>query len=212
MTATCSAPDGPRYGAIEIDSNLPDVRISLGGPEGNAFTAAVLRTDPAAAAALDARLASRGTARVWVPASQSRAAAFAPGADLRGPRDLPVLIIAGADLDGAVSAVIDDLADAQIEVEAAGSAVAEPLQPAGRPGGRAGNGARRAHRRAAEPRHAEQPGDAGGHADHRADAGLQQLAVRRLDRRRAADRPGRQQLRLAALESYVRVRARRRSR
>jgi alpha-mannosidase len=129
VTATCSAPDGPRYGAIEIDSNLPDVRISLGGPEGNAFTAAVLRTDPAAAAALDARLASRGTARVWVPASQSRAAAFAPGADLRGPRDLPVLIIAGADLDGAVSAVIDDLADAQIEVEAAGSAVAEPLQP-----------------------------------------------------------------------------------
>jgi hypothetical protein len=32
VTATCSRPDGPRYGAIEVDSNLPDFRIALGGP------------------------------------------------------------------------------------------------------------------------------------------------------------------------------------
>ncbi len=32
VTATCSRPDGPRYGSIDVDSNLPDVRIALGGP------------------------------------------------------------------------------------------------------------------------------------------------------------------------------------
>ncbi|HEX9527689.1 MAG TPA: glycoside hydrolase family 38 C-terminal domain-containing protein, partial [Streptosporangiaceae bacterium] len=42
VTATCSVPEGPRYGAIELDSNLPDVRIALGGPEENDFTAQVL--------------------------------------------------------------------------------------------------------------------------------------------------------------------------
>ena len=40
---------------------------------------------------------------LWLPAAQSRAAAFAPGADVRGPRDLPVLIVAGPDLAAAVS-------------------------------------------------------------------------------------------------------------
>ena len=42
VTATCSGADKPRYGHLEVDSNLPDTRISLGGPERNAFTAAVL--------------------------------------------------------------------------------------------------------------------------------------------------------------------------
>ena len=57
-----------------------------------------------------------GSARLWVPATQSRAAAFAPGADVRGLRDLPVLIVAGRDLAGAAAAVTADLADSVIEV------------------------------------------------------------------------------------------------
>ena len=53
VTATCSGADKPRYGHLEVDSNLPDTRISLGGPERNAFTAAVLSdADPAYAAEL----------------------------------------------------------------------------------------------------------------------------------------------------------------
>ena len=32
VTATCSRPDGPRYGALDLDSNVPDCRIALGGP------------------------------------------------------------------------------------------------------------------------------------------------------------------------------------
>ncbi|HEU5421313.1 MAG TPA: hypothetical protein VFV41_26750, partial [Streptosporangiaceae bacterium] len=122
VTATCSFPDGPRYGAIEIDSNLPDFRIALGGPDVNSFTASVLAAAGAGPAAELARqLAEAGTARVWVPAARSRADAFAGRADVRGAADLPVLIIAGsgaAGLAGAVGAVTEDLADAVIEVPA----------------------------------------------------------------------------------------------
>ena len=64
VTATCSLPDGPRYGYQELDSNLPDLRICLGGPDDNSLTAAVLAAaGPAAAAALDAQLAACRPAR-----------------------------------------------------------------------------------------------------------------------------------------------------
>ena len=62
-----------------------------------------------------------------MPAARSRADAFAAGADLRGPADLPVLIVAGDGAGGlaaAIRAVADDLADAVIEV---------PAGPAARP-------------------------------------------------------------------------------
>ena len=119
VTATCSRPDGPRYGSIDLDSNLPDVRIALGGPEHNPWTARLLAAaGPAAAAELGRQLAAGGAARVWIPAGQPRAAAFAPGADVRGPRDLPVLIVAGPDLAAAAAAVTADLADSVIEASA----------------------------------------------------------------------------------------------
>jgi alpha-mannosidase len=120
VTATCSMADGPRYGSIDVDSNLPDFRIALGGPAQNPFTRQLLAAaSPAVAAELQDQLAAAGHARVWVPAAQSRAAAFAPGADLRGPRDLPVLIVAAGDLGAAIEAVAADLADAVIEVPGA---------------------------------------------------------------------------------------------
>jgi alpha-mannosidase len=114
VTATCSWPDGPRYGALDLDSNVPDVRIALGGREQNPWTARLLESvDPAAAEF--GRLLAAG-APLWLPAAQSRAVAFAPGADVRGPRDLPVLIVAGPDLAAAVAGVAADLADSVIEV------------------------------------------------------------------------------------------------
>ena len=58
VTATCSRADGPRYGSIDVDSNLPDVRIALGGPAENPFTAEVL-----AAAGPAARRATGSCAR-----------------------------------------------------------------------------------------------------------------------------------------------------
>ncbi len=118
VTATCSVAGGPRYGAIDLDSNLPDVRIALGGPEVNGFTAEVLAAaDPAYGKELERGLEADGAATVWVPAAQTRAAAFVPGADVRGVRDLPVLIVTGAgtDLAEAVGAVTASLASAEIE-------------------------------------------------------------------------------------------------
>lgn len=115
VTATCSVAEHTRYGHLDVDSNLPDARISLGGPDVNAFTAAVLAAaDPVYAAELNRQLATTGSARVFVPAVSSLAAVWIPDADLRGVLVLPVLIIAG---NGAIDAVVADLDDAEIVVE-----------------------------------------------------------------------------------------------
>jgi alpha-mannosidase len=93
----------------------------------NPFTAEVLSAaGPGYAKALAARLAdSPGTARLWVPAARDRASAFGPDADVRGPADLPVLIVAG-DLAAAVGDLTGDLADAVVET---GEAVADTARP-----------------------------------------------------------------------------------
>jgi len=97
VTATCSLPDGPRYGSLDLDSNLPDCRIVLGGPEANPWAERLLAwlTGPEAAE-LATQLAA-GRRRIWVPAGRPRAEVFGPSADVRGERDLPVLIVAGPD-------------------------------------------------------------------------------------------------------------------
>ena len=59
MTATCSQAEGSRYGGIDADSNLPDVRIAIGGPDVNTFTAEVLS---GAGYSLPG-----GAPRLWVP-------------------------------------------------------------------------------------------------------------------------------------------------
>ncbi|KAA0098754.1 alpha-mannosidase [Mycolicibacterium sp. P1-18] len=101
VTATCSEAASPRYGDLTVDSNLPDVRIAVGGPDVNAFTAAVLGGG-----------STRGQ-RTWVPAARPLKDVWVPGADLRDPHALPVLIIDVA----AVDAVIAELADAEILVD-----------------------------------------------------------------------------------------------
>jgi alpha-mannosidase len=127
VTATCSQADGPRYGGLDADSNLPDVRIAVGGPDVNAFTAEVL----SAAGPGYAKIVAGGEqTRVWVPAARSRAEAFGPSADVRGVADLPVLIVASAgpdELAAAVGALAQDLADAWVEgVEDAGDGGERP--------------------------------------------------------------------------------------
>ncbi len=119
VTATCSSADKPRYGDLQVDSNLPDARIALGGPDQNPFTAAVLaEADPVYTDELKRQLYATGSARVFVPAAAPLATTWLPGADLRGVRALPVLIIAGGNgLDEAVSSVVEDLADAEISVD-----------------------------------------------------------------------------------------------
>jgi len=144
VTATCSVPAGPRYGYQELDSNLPDFRICLGGPAENELTAEVLAAaGPAVTAQLTAQLARDGSVRLWLPAIRSRADAFAAGADVRGPRDLPVLIVAGSDLADETARLVADLSDAVIEAAAAVASTAQASagtssggddRPAGGPG------------------------------------------------------------------------------
>ncbi|HEY6279222.1 MAG TPA: glycoside hydrolase [Streptosporangiaceae bacterium] len=115
VTATCGQPDSPRYGALDLDSNLPDCRIALGGPDANPWTARLLAAlEPAQAASLTARLAA-GERRIWVPGARPRAEVFRPSADVRGERDLPVLIVTGPDLTAAIGELARDLAGPVIE-------------------------------------------------------------------------------------------------
>ena len=125
VTATCSSADKPRYGDLAVDSNLPDARIALGGPDENAFTRAVLAAvDPCYGAELQRRLAM-GSARLWVPADADLAQRWIPGADLTGVRALPVLIVAGP---GATEELIAALAAAEITVEQDAAAGIGPFE------------------------------------------------------------------------------------
>ena len=125
VTATCTQPDGPRYGYAELDSNLPDFRICLCGPDDNTMTASILQAAGPAGDDLARQLAAGGAARLWVPAARSRADAFAAGADLRGPLDLPVLLVSATDLAAEIASLAADLADAVIEAQALPAATSD---------------------------------------------------------------------------------------
>ena len=79
VTATTSSAAGSRYGWLDVDSNLPDVRIVLGGPDANPLAAELLsRSDPAFLDALKSgaplRLGARRTAAGRGVAAQRRPA------------------------------------------------------------------------------------------------------------------------------------------
>ncbi len=119
VTATCSGAHKPRYGHLDVDSNLPDIRIALGGPERNAFTAAVLaEAGPIYADELRRQLDTGETARIFVPAAATLPESWVPGADLRAVRALPVLVVAGQGdaLRIAVAELAEDLIDAEVGV------------------------------------------------------------------------------------------------
>jgi len=111
VTSTVTRHDGHRYGVMYIDSNLPDVRIAIGGPSDNRFVAELLEGSLSDYRdELERQIGADGRARVWIPAAPE-AARKEGFQDLRGDRDLPVLILVGA-----IEALADDLDDAVIEV------------------------------------------------------------------------------------------------
>ncbi len=132
VTATCSSADHPRYGHLEVDSNLPDFRIAIGGPDDNAFTDAVLAAaGHAYTAEMHRQLAATGQARLLVPAAAPLTSVWLPDADLRAALALPVLIVAGhwaSGLDDAITALVDDLDDAEIEVHQQAPAECGPFE------------------------------------------------------------------------------------
>ena len=121
VTSTVSRHDGHRYGVLHIDSNLPDVRLAIGRADDNRFVAAVLDgADPGYRTEFDRQLASGGRARLWVPEDGDAQRRAEPITDLRGARDLPVLIVAGVDADhmaAALDALVADLEDGVIAVD-----------------------------------------------------------------------------------------------
>ncbi|MEV0905214.1 NEW3 domain-containing protein [Streptomyces hokutonensis] len=129
VTATSTIAGGPRYGDLEVDSNLPDFRIAVGAPERNSVVAEALGWDPAAGRELRRQLAERGVAAVWVAPRAGLREEWVPGADLRDLERLPLLVVAGArpeDDAKAVDALIADLDDAVITATAAGGCEALP--------------------------------------------------------------------------------------
>ncbi|WP_217213315.1 NEW3 domain-containing protein [Streptomyces sp. AC550_RSS872] len=129
VTATSTIAGGPRYGDLEVDSNLPDIRIAVGAPERNSLVAEALGWDPAAGRELRRQLAERGVAAVWVAPRASLREEWVPGADLRDLERLPLLVVAGArpeDDAKAVDALIADLDDAVLTATAAGGGEALP--------------------------------------------------------------------------------------
>ncbi|MFF1303781.1 NEW3 domain-containing protein [Streptomyces sp. NPDC058307] len=129
VTATSTIAGGPRYGDLEVDSNLPDIRIAVGGPERNSLVAEALAMDPAARRELRRQIDERGVAAVWVAPRASLREEWVPGADLRDLERLPLLVIAGADPAGdakAVDALVTDLDDFTVTATAAGGGEALP--------------------------------------------------------------------------------------
>ncbi|MFL5726385.1 MAG: glycoside hydrolase family 38 C-terminal domain-containing protein [Chloroflexota bacterium] len=119
VTSTLTRDEGHRYGVLHIDSNLPDVRVAVGGPDENAFVSKLLAAvEPGYRADVDRQLTARGWARLWIPeerASDGRE----PIPDLRDARALPVLVVAGRDADAtveAIEALIADLGEGRVAV------------------------------------------------------------------------------------------------
>ena len=121
VTSTLSTDEGARYGVLHVDSNLPDVRLAIGGPAENTFVKRVLdAADPAYATELERQLTAQGAARLWIPATDQEPRPSDGLPDRRGLLDLPVLIVAGADPDAtnaAIGSLVEDLDDATIAVE-----------------------------------------------------------------------------------------------
>ncbi|WP_194892901.1 NEW3 domain-containing protein [Catenulispora pinisilvae] len=95
VTATTTTAEGARYGWLHVDSNLPDLRIVIGGPDTNPLAAEVFEhCDPSVRQEFDLLMKSDGHACFFIPAELPVEKAWVPNADLRAARALPVLIIA----------------------------------------------------------------------------------------------------------------------
>lgn len=89
VTASITWPDFRRFGDIAWDSNLPDLRIVVGRPDTNEFTAHVLSQ---AGRAVESEL------RDWVD-NHGWTVALLPRLELGLPEELPIILVWGKDAD-----------------------------------------------------------------------------------------------------------------
>ena len=208
VTASCAEASANRYGGLLGDSNLPDFRVSIGAANENELTATVVESaGQGYVEELSRQLAAAGRARLWVPASCAPEHRWVPGADVRGARDLPVLVVAGVDKASTTAAVLSLAEDVRIRAAGRRAACrsAERLEPLGgdhqgqvsraRQGrhGRRGPRARavrsRLDRRGAQPGHTGLRSRRGWCPLLLAPAFLHRVALRRVDRPAAANSP-----------------------
>lgn len=116
VTATTSLAGGSRYGYLGVDSNLPDLRILVGGTE-NSLTAELV----AEFGALP------GEGPVLVPARTSLAQVWQPNADVRDVRAIPALVLPTAQ---AVRSAVEELAGARLTATRYGEGVVEDFTDA----------------------------------------------------------------------------------
>ncbi len=121
VTASCTEAAANRYGGLVGDSNLPDFRISIGGPEDNGLTAAALEMAGSSfRSELDRQLGRSGQARLWVPATRPSGEVWVPNADVRGAGDLPVLVLVGSDgsaLEKALAGLVEDVRSERLVID-----------------------------------------------------------------------------------------------
>ncbi|MCX7599602.1 MAG: hypothetical protein N2512_12165 [Armatimonadetes bacterium] len=89
VTATITWPESRRFGDIAWDSNLPDLRIVVGGPGTNEFTAHLLQ---------QAGWAVESELREWVD-NHGWAVALLPRLELGLPEELPIILVWGKDAE-----------------------------------------------------------------------------------------------------------------
>ena len=204
VTATCSRPSGTRYGMARRRLEPARLPYRARRPVGERVHRGVcsppaIRRWPSGSPSWSP---TPGAAPgLWIPAAKARTAAFGPGADLRGPRDLPVLVVATADpgaLDKAVRELMRDLLLQRVPAEVADDGALADGDEA------LADGAVAVFNRGT-------PGG-GGHAGRDAvDVALpclRRLAERGVDRRGPAGRAGRVVVRLATLVAHVQLRPR----
>ncbi|MGH3877703.1 MAG: glycoside hydrolase family 38 C-terminal domain-containing protein [Actinophytocola sp.] len=179
VTSTVSSADGTRYGDLDVDSNLPDVRIALGDAETNPFTASV-------ADGLEPGVH-------WVPPDKPLEEVWRPSADLRRRR---------AGRPRAVGVAGGPAGAREVHCGRSGGPRRRGRRRRSRPAA-----VRRADRGGAQPRAAGLRRGRGRDAAHLAAAVVHGLAVRGLGRPAATDGAGRVELPAAALDTRVPVRA-----
>ncbi len=116
VTATVARHDGPRYGDIAVDSNVPDFRIAIGTPDQNTFVREILAQSDNGYSLEVRRQLAEGSCLLWVTTRETLTHPWRPNIDVSQPTDLPVLIVAGLDDDAckrAVRALVEQVAQAR---------------------------------------------------------------------------------------------------
>lgn len=131
VTATTSLAGGSRYGNLQVDSNLPDLRILVGKAASLLDEVADREASSAAGeahgadGALGAGGAFGGDEPRFVPPRTALADVWKPNADVRDTRAIPALVLPSA---AAVANAVEQLGEARTRATVVGDGVVEDFE------------------------------------------------------------------------------------